>query len=68
MLPGGRYVLYHNAKKLECYIVAENRLVWMYVGTLDGTLVETYTAEMMDHRPVIVIIVGLRYEEDPSTK
>jgi hypothetical protein len=68
MLAGGRYIMYHNSKKLQCYDLVGQELVWTYISSWDGDVVETYTTEMMDHGRAAVIMVGLRHEEDPSMK
>jgi len=68
MLPGGRYIMYHNAKKLECYSLVEEKLVWRYISSSAGDVVDTYTTDMMDYGRAVVIMVGLHYEGNPSIK
>jgi hypothetical protein len=60
--------MYRNSRKLQCYDLVGQELVWTYISSLDGDVVETYTTEMMDHGRAAVIMVGLRHEVDPSVK
>ncbi|KAJ6459617.1 hypothetical protein C8R45DRAFT_1109483 [Mycena sanguinolenta] len=48
LLTSGRYVLYSNGDKLQCWFVADDSLVWTYTSTIKNVEVLEFAAEEAD--------------------
>ncbi|KAJ7462072.1 hypothetical protein FB451DRAFT_1267702 [Mycena latifolia] len=55
LLPGGRYVLFQNWGKLECWNVFEDRLIWKHKCTMDGASVLAFAAELTDDDQAVIL-------------
>ncbi|KAF7342914.1 hypothetical protein MSAN_02007900 [Mycena sanguinolenta] len=55
LLPSGRYVLWNNSTGLECWGVAENRLIWKDASVVNDW-VQDYTADDPDANSLIIMI------------
>ncbi|KAJ6472465.1 hypothetical protein C8R45DRAFT_1217758 [Mycena sanguinolenta] len=55
LLPSGRYILWNNSNGVECWSVAENRLVWTDASVKDDW-VQQYTADDTDTNSLIIMI------------
>jgi hypothetical protein len=56
LLPGGQYVLFNNWRTLECWNVAEDRLIWKH----QSPNVLEFAAEVVDGGLAAVILIGRR--------
>ncbi|KAJ7463270.1 hypothetical protein FB451DRAFT_1562284 [Mycena latifolia] len=57
---GGRYVLFNNWRKLECWCVAEDRLVWKHVSALECSSVLAFAADESQEGDSLVVMVCQR--------
>ncbi|KAJ7368906.1 hypothetical protein DFH08DRAFT_35660 [Mycena albidolilacea] len=48
LLPGGKYVLFLNSARLECWSVFEDRLVWTHRPSMDLAWVHDFEVEMIE--------------------
>ncbi|KAJ7463283.1 hypothetical protein FB451DRAFT_464327 [Mycena latifolia] len=60
LLRGGRYVLFNNWRKLECWCVAEDRLVWNHVSALGFSSVLAFAADESQEGDSLVILICQR--------
>jgi hypothetical protein len=60
LLPGGKYVLFQNHKRLECWNVAEKRLIWIHQSRQEIAAVCDFAAEMINDGQAVVIIICQR--------
>jgi hypothetical protein len=58
LLPGGRYVLFIHWWVLECWNVAEDRLMWRYEPQ-EGAAVFHFDADIVDNGQAVVILICL---------
>ncbi|RDB26462.1 hypothetical protein Hypma_006030 [Hypsizygus marmoreus] len=68
LLPGGRFVVFQNSGKLECWSVALRELIWTYHSDMERYRVDTFTAETVDEGRRAVILIGIRVYEDGPRK
>jgi hypothetical protein len=57
LLPGGRFVLFQNWGILECWSVAENKLLWTHKSSLDDVRVLQFAADVIDQGQAATILV-----------
>lgn len=55
LLPSGQHVLFNNQNKLECWDVAEDRLIWRHAPAVADARVLQFVAESKGSGLVIVI-------------
>ncbi|RDB16095.1 hypothetical protein Hypma_003393 [Hypsizygus marmoreus] len=60
LLPGGRFVMFQNSGKLECWSVAFCELIWTYQSDMERYRVDTFTTETVDEGRRAVILIGIR--------
>lgn len=60
LLPGGKWVLFSKWQCLECWNVAEDKLVWTHRSELEDANLVEFSAELVDGGQAIVIFLGLR--------
>ncbi|KAF8189618.1 hypothetical protein K438DRAFT_1936065 [Mycena galopus ATCC 62051] len=68
LLPSGRYVLFNNWEKLECWNVANDRLVWTHTSAVErrASVVE-FAAEETETEDSLIVMICLRTKEyDPK--
>jgi hypothetical protein len=65
LLPGGKYVLFLNSARLECWSVFEDRLVWKHTPSADHTSVIDFEVEMVECEPLAVIVTCQRTDSGP---
>ncbi|KAJ7887586.1 hypothetical protein B0H14DRAFT_3856294 [Mycena olivaceomarginata] len=63
LLPGGKYVLFLNSSRLECWSVFEDRLVWTHRPSMDLTSVHDFEVETVEC-DLAVILTCQRTEPD----
>ncbi|KAJ7887593.1 hypothetical protein B0H14DRAFT_3721321 [Mycena olivaceomarginata] len=64
LLPGGKYVLFLNSARLECWSVFEDRLVWKHTpSTMDHTSVIGFEVEMVECE---LAVIGTCQRIDPG--
>ncbi|KAJ7368904.1 hypothetical protein DFH08DRAFT_35664 [Mycena albidolilacea] len=66
LLPGGKYVLFLNSARLECWSVFEDRLVWKHIpslSTMDHTSVIDFEVEMAECE---IAVIGTCQRTDPG--
>jgi hypothetical protein len=67
LLPGGRYLLFRNHNSLECWNVAEERLIWIHQCRPGLAVVCDFAAEMINDGQAAVIIICQRiYTDHPN--
>jgi hypothetical protein len=49
LLPGGKYVLFQNSGRVECWSVFEDRRIWTHAPSMDHTLVLDFEAEVTEN-------------------
>ncbi|KAJ7887570.1 hypothetical protein B0H14DRAFT_1236343 [Mycena olivaceomarginata] len=49
LLPGGKYVLFQNSGRVECWSVFEDRRIWTHAPSMDHTLVIDFEAEVIEN-------------------
>ncbi|KAJ7755830.1 hypothetical protein B0H16DRAFT_1539780 [Mycena metata] len=54
LLPGGKYVLYLNEGRLECWSVFEDRIIWRHVCSMEQTTVLEFDTEMLEGDRAVV--------------
>ncbi|KAF7350297.1 hypothetical protein MVEN_01333700 [Mycena venus] len=57
LLPSGRYVLFNNWRALECWNVADDRLVWKHASAIEHASVLEFAADEVEDSVVILICV-----------
>ncbi|KAJ7229530.1 hypothetical protein B0H12DRAFT_225125 [Mycena haematopus] len=57
LLPSGRYVLFNNCERLECWNVADDRLVWRHTSPIEHAAVKNFAAEETDIESTIIMIM-----------
>ncbi|KAJ7181634.1 hypothetical protein C8R43DRAFT_274475 [Mycena crocata] len=55
LLPGGEYVLFQNSGKLECWSVAEDKLVWAHVPSMENATVLDFAAELTTGDQAVIL-------------
>ncbi|KAF7349496.1 hypothetical protein MSAN_01739900 [Mycena sanguinolenta] len=60
LLPSGRYVLFANAGRLECWSVANDGLVWGHTSTIQPFYVYDFAIEETDNSATIVVCIRSR--------
>ncbi|KAJ6476878.1 hypothetical protein C8R45DRAFT_366579 [Mycena sanguinolenta] len=55
LLSSGRYVLFANTFRLECWSVADDRLIWTYISTMGDAMVHGFAAEEA-HADVTIMV------------
>ncbi|KAJ6449182.1 hypothetical protein C8R45DRAFT_1131177 [Mycena sanguinolenta] len=64
LLPSGRYILFHNwGSALECWNVAEDKMVWRYTATIEQAKVSKFTAEEREIELTIMIIIRIHSDD-----
>ncbi|KAJ7368892.1 hypothetical protein DFH08DRAFT_928909 [Mycena albidolilacea] len=48
LLPGGKYALFLNSGRVECWSVFEDRRIWTHAPSMDHTLVLDFEAEVIE--------------------
>jgi len=66
LLPGGRHVLFNNWDVLECWSVAEDRLVWKHESLSEHARVQQFAAEVIDNGRAATIVICQRVYSDPQ--
>jgi hypothetical protein len=64
LLSGGRYVLFNSRQTLECWSVAEDRLIWTHQSQWEFATVLQFAAEVVDDGQAAVILIGQRTTND----
>ena len=64
LLSGGQYVLFNSRRVLECWSVAEDRLIWKHQSQWEFANVLQFAAEVVDDGRAAVILIGLRTTND----
>jgi len=57
LLPSGRYVLFNNWNKLECWNVADDRLIWKHTSPIEHASVLDFGAEQVEDSAIVMICV-----------
>ncbi|KAF7349488.1 hypothetical protein MSAN_01739100 [Mycena sanguinolenta] len=69
LLGSGRYILFTNSFRLQCWSVAEDRLIWTYtsIGDLDPEDIEVqaFAAEETDANLTIMVCIQTFPDNDP---
>jgi hypothetical protein len=55
LLPGGKYVLFLNSVRLECWSVLEDRLVWTHRPSMDLAWVHDFEVEMVGCNLAVIL-------------
>ncbi|KAJ7259991.1 hypothetical protein B0H12DRAFT_1231927 [Mycena haematopus] len=58
LLPSGRYVLFHDWDDLECWSVADKRLIWTYVSAMERSQVLDFAMDETDSESLIIMVCG----------
>ncbi|KAJ7455659.1 hypothetical protein B0H11DRAFT_2066925 [Mycena galericulata] len=61
LLRSGRHVLFKNGEQLECWDVAEDRLLWMHVPAVANANVLEFAGQAGDGDSIIIIICERTY-------
>ncbi|KAJ7368911.1 hypothetical protein DFH08DRAFT_35860 [Mycena albidolilacea] len=54
LLPGGKYVLFRNSGRVECWSVFEDRHIWTHTPSMDHTLVHNFEVDMLEDDVAII--------------
>ncbi|KAJ7859949.1 hypothetical protein B0H14DRAFT_3446338 [Mycena olivaceomarginata] len=65
LLPGGKYVLFQNSGRVECWSVFEDRHIWTHTPSMDHTLVHDFEVDMLED-DVAIILTCQRTEPQPK--
>jgi hypothetical protein len=65
LLPGGKYVLFQNFGRVECWSVFEDRHIWTHTPSMDHTLVHDFAFDMLENG-VAIILTCQRTELQPK--
>jgi hypothetical protein len=60
LLSGGQYLLFNSARVLECWKVAEDRLIWKHQSQWEFAWVLDFAAEVVDDSQAAVIMICQR--------
>jgi hypothetical protein len=60
LLPSARYVLFNNWNNLECWSVADDKLIWKHESTLEHASVIVFAAQENDLEGSVVIMLCIR--------
>ncbi|KAF7352318.1 hypothetical protein MVEN_01195500 [Mycena venus] len=55
LLPGGKFVLFNNAGRLECWSVFEDRFVWKHNPSVDNASVLEFSAELVEDDQAVIL-------------
>jgi hypothetical protein len=55
LLPGGKYVLFLNSARLECWSVFEDRRVWKHTPSMNHTSVHDFEVEMVGCELAVIV-------------
>jgi hypothetical protein len=64
LLSGSQYVLFNSRQTLECWSVAEDRLIWTHQSQWEFAMVLQFAAEVVDDGQAAVILIGQRTTND----
>jgi hypothetical protein len=56
LLPSGRYVLFNNWKRLECWDVVHDRLVWKHKASFEDAWVLEFAADEIEGDSLVIMI------------
>ena len=68
LLSGGQYVLFNSRRTLECWSVAEDRLIWTHQSEWQFATVLQFAAEVVDDGRAAVILICQRTTSDPELR
>ena len=64
LLSGGQYVLFNSRRTLECWSVAEDRLIWTHQSQWEFATVLQFAAEVVDDGRAAIILICQRTTSD----
>ncbi|KAJ7887599.1 hypothetical protein B0H14DRAFT_3721333 [Mycena olivaceomarginata] len=59
LLPSGKYVLFQNSGRVECWSVFEDRHIWTHTPSMDHTLVHDFAVDILENG-LAIILTGQR--------
>jgi hypothetical protein len=68
LLPSGRHVLFNNWDILECWNVADDRLVWKYTSAVERASVLQFAAEETGQGDSLIVLVCIRTYPDADDR
>ncbi|KAJ7452638.1 hypothetical protein FB451DRAFT_1565910 [Mycena latifolia] len=68
LLPSGRYVLFKSWQTLECWNVADSRVVWKHGSTLEHASVAAFAADEIEQNSLVVMICERTFDVDPDDR
>ncbi|KAF7349487.1 hypothetical protein MSAN_01739000 [Mycena sanguinolenta] len=68
LLPSGRYLLFSNVDRLECWSVANDSLVWKYTSSIEKFRVQEFAAAEIDADVTIMVCLSTYLNSNPGLK
>ncbi|KAF7349483.1 hypothetical protein MSAN_01738600 [Mycena sanguinolenta] len=66
LLPSGRYLLFSNVNRFECWSVANDSLVWTYTSSVEKVRVQEFAAEETDTDVTIMVCLDTYLNSNPG--